>query len=119
MLEQRFADTFALIFGQHADGAESEHFVLYSPLVDNLSLGVHDVADDLAVDLGYEIEFRYERRDLPQSMDQEMLVTAGLVYAPERLPGQFLDEAIVCRFLQTKPDIQLYSPYLLIEVSLI
>ena len=95
MLDQHFAELLPLIFGSNAKRPEGEYLLALTVLVLKPCLGVHDVADDLAVLFKYERKLGNKVGMRAHRMDEIMFVRARLVDIPKRLTGELFNCSII------------------------
>ncbi|MBN9374088.1 MAG: hypothetical protein J0I40_01605, partial [Cellulomonas sp.] len=95
---ERAPDAVALAVRPHAERPERQHRVLGpGRRLDHAGAGVHDVADELPVDLGDDVQLRHQRRAAAQQVDHEVLVAARGEQPPEGVARQLLDGPVVGR----------------------
>lgn len=95
VLQQSFSVTFSLIFGEYADRSHSDDLFFTAVFISELSLAVHNAADDPSADFDNIVEFGDKVLMLSHDMYEVVLVAAGLVEVPESFTGDIFNFAVV------------------------
>ena len=102
---QLFPVAFALGIRMNAQRTECQ-YILFVPVgINQLTPGVHDIADDFPVFFQNKVKFRYKIGVLPQSMRQIVFTAARNVDVPKRSLCQLLHCAEVPLFFISNPHI--------------
>ena len=102
---QLFPVAFALGIRMNAQRTECQ-YILFVPVgINQLTPGVHDIADDFPVFFQNKVKFRYKIGVLPQSMRQIVFTAARNVDVPKRFLRQLLHCAEVPFFFISNPHI--------------
>ena len=110
MFDQNLSQLMPLKRRVDAQGTAGDDFLSPAVLVLQPGLGVHDVADDPAVQLQHEGKLRNEIGMGTHLMHEIMLIGSRLVYVPKRLAGQFLHRPVVLFRLRPDHHVILHFP---------
>ena len=89
MLDQNLAELLPLIFGSHAKRTKGKDLFSIAVFVLKPRLGIHYVADDLAVFFKHEGKLGDKIGMISHRVNKIMFVRAGLVNVPKCLAGEF------------------------------
>ena len=111
MFDEHLAQLLPLEFRGNAERAKGEDLFALAVLVLQPGFGIHNIADDPAIQFQHEGQVGDKVGVGAHHVDEVMLVRAGLVDIPEGLPGQLLHSPVVGWGLIADDDIHGSSPW--------
>ena len=110
VLKKSFSAAFSLIFGKHAKWPHSDDLFFVAVFISELSLAVHNTADDLSVNFDNIVEFGDKVLMLSHYMYEVVLMAAGLAEVPESFTGKIFNFTVVL-FRFSADDIVIFIHY--------
>ena len=94
-VDKNLAELLALVHGSNTKRTEGKNLLAAAALIFKPCLGVHDVADNLAVKLKHKCKLWDEIGVVSHHVNVIMLVRTGLIDIPKRLTGKFFYGSVI------------------------